>query len=111
MSLSRIFPLTTLLCYPALLFAQTKLVNPAPGAGYTLQDFIYLLLTILQFVAAPVLVVCIIYAGFLMVTAGGDEAQVTKSKTWIFWTLVGAAIIISAKVIAAFISGTVDTFN
>jgi hypothetical protein len=45
-----------------------------------------------------------------MVTAGGDEAQVTKSKTWILWCFVGAVIIISAKVIAEFIAGTVATF-
>jgi hypothetical protein len=76
----------------------------------TLKDFIFLLLDIIQLVLFPVLVVCIIYAGFLMVTAGGDEAQVTKSKTWILWCFVGAVIIISAKVIAEFIAGTVATF-
>jgi hypothetical protein len=94
---------------PLPLFAAT-LSNPVPGAGTTLEEFILLLLEILQLVLFPVLVVCIIYAGFLMVTAGGDEAQITKSKTWIVWTLVGAAIIIGAKVIALFISGTVALF-
>lgn len=103
----------TLLAFltPALVFAQgARLGNPVPKAGMTLQDFIFLLLDIIQLVLFPVLVVCIVYAGFLMVTAGGDEAQVTKSKMWIAWTLVGAVIIISAKVIAAFIAGTVATF-
>jgi heme/copper-type cytochrome/quinol oxidase subunit 2 len=95
---------------PIFAFAQMTLRNPVPGAGMTLKDFIFLLLDIIQLVLFPVLVVCIVYAGFLMVTAGGDEAQVTKSKTWILWCLVGAAIIISAKVIAEFIAGTVATF-
>ncbi len=95
---------------PAIVFAQTTLSNPVPGAGYTLEDFIFLLLDIIQLVLFPVLVVCMIYAGFLMVTAGSYEAQVSKSKLWIMWTLVGATIIISAKVIAAFISGTVAIF-
>jgi heme/copper-type cytochrome/quinol oxidase subunit 2 len=103
--------LPTLVAFlPIIAFAQVKLSNPAPGAGATLEDFIYLLLNIFQLVATPVLVVCIIYAGFLLVTAGGDESQVTKGKLWIFWTLVGAAIVISAKVIASFIKGTVETF-
>jgi heme/copper-type cytochrome/quinol oxidase subunit 2 len=103
-------PLLTILT-PVLVFAKAAtLSNPVPGAGMTLKDFIFLLLDILQLVLFPVLVVCIIYAGFLMVTAGGDEAQVTKSKMWIMWTLVGAAIIISAKVIAEFIAGTVSIF-
>lgn len=94
---------------PLSVFATT-LDNPVPGAGTTLEEFILLLLEIIQLVLFPVLVVCIIYAGFLMITAGGDEAQITKSKTWIMWTIVGAAIIISAKVIALFISGTIALF-
>ncbi len=95
---------------PLSAFAQCppgKLCNPVPGAGLTLADFIYLLLEIVQLVGVPVLVICIIYAGFLLVTAGGNEAQTTKAKTWIFWTLIGAAIILGAKVIAGFIGGTV----
>jgi heme/copper-type cytochrome/quinol oxidase subunit 2 len=103
----------TLLAFlaPALVFAQSqKLGNPVPKAGMTLQDFIFLLLDIIQLVLFPVVVVCIVYAGFLMVTAGGDEAQVSKSKVWIVWSIVGAAIIIGAKVIAGFIAGTVATF-
>ena len=109
MSYPRTITALTLGLIPASLFATT-LDNPAPGAGYTLQDFIYLLLDIVQLVGIPVLVVCIIYAGFLLMTAGGDESQVTKGKTVVLWTLVGAAIIIGAKVIAAFIAGTVATF-
>jgi len=42
------------------------------------------------------------------VTAGGDEAQTTKAKGWIFWTLIGGAIILGATVIAGFIGGTVS---
>lgn len=98
------------LATPLFVFGATTLSNPVPGGGATLEDFILLLLEILQMVLFPVLVLCIIYAGFLLVTAGGDEAQVTKSKTVIMWTLVGGAIIISAKVIQAFISSTVALF-
>lgn len=86
------------------------LSNPAPGAGNTLQDFIYLLIEIIQLIGFPILVCCIIYAGFLMVTASGNEQQVTKAKSWILWTLVGALIILGAKVIADFIYGTAILF-
>lgn len=108
--LRRIATLLTVLAPLSVFAAAATLSNPVPGAGTTLKDFIFLLLDIFQLVLFPVLVVCIIYAGFLMVTAGGDESQVTKSKMWIIWALVGAAIIISAKVIAEFIAGTVSIF-
>ena len=87
-----------------------KLTNPAPGAGATMQDFIYLLIEIIQLIGIPVLTVCIIYAGFLFVTAGGSEEQVTKAKGWIFWTLVGATIILGSRVIADVVYGTASAF-
>lgn len=107
--MSRILTALSLLLAPAMVLAAT-LRNPVPKAGMTLQDFIFLLLDILQLILLPVVVVCIVYAGFLMVTAGGDESQISKSKVWIWWALVGVAIILSAKVIATFIAGTVATF-
>jgi hypothetical protein len=96
---------------PLHLFAQTKLMNPTPGAGYTLKDFILLLIDIIQAVGIPALVVAIVYVGYLLVTAGENEKQITDAKRAIVWTLVGVAIILGATVIANFISGTVEIFE
>lgn len=90
--------------------AATTLKQPAPGSGATLQDFIAVLIKIIQAIGIPVLVVCIIYAGYIIVAAGGNEDQVTKGKTWIFWTLIGAAIIVSAQVIANLVYDTAGLF-
>jgi|GEM_PF-3032432 len=90
--------------------AMVLLSNPAPGAGATMQDFIYLLIQIMQLVGIPMLAIFIIYAGFLIVTAGGNEDQITKGKMWVLWTLVGATIILGAKVIADFVYGTALLF-
>ncbi len=103
-----IFCATTL---PLLtLAAAPKLGPPTPGAGATLQDFIALLIKIIQAVGIPMLVVAIIYAGYTLMTAGGNEEQISKAKTWIFWTLIGAAIILSAQVIADLIFATAGLF-
>lgn len=101
----------TMTLIPLQLFAQTRLQNPTPGAGYTLRDFILLLIDIIQAVGIPVLVVAIVYVGYLLVTAGENEKQITDAKRAIVWTLVGVAIVLSATVIANFISGTVDIFR
>ena len=90
--------------------AEWTLANPAPGAGDTLRDYIYLLLNIVQLVAVPALVLCIIYGGYMLVTAGGNETQTTKAKQWIVWSLVGGAIILGAEVIADIVFGTADLF-
>lgn len=38
--------------------------------------------------------VLVVYAGFLWMTAGGNEEQVTKSKTLLFQAVIGLAIIL-----------------
>ncbi len=98
--------------YPLSVFAGpfNTLNNPTPAGANTFQDYIYLLVQIAQLVGIPMLVMCIIYAGFLMVTAGGNEEQISKSKLWFLWTLVGAAIILGAKVLADLIKGTATAF-
>jgi hypothetical protein len=106
-----------LLLLPALFYAQIcvaagdwYLENPAPGAGVTLEDFVYLLINILMLVAVPALALCIIYGGYLLVSAGGNETQVTKAKQWILWSMVGGAIILGANVIADIVFGTAAPF-
>jgi hypothetical protein len=104
------FALTLFFATPAFALAQ-KLANPAPGAGTTLEDFVYLLIQIIQWVALPALAACIIYAGFILVSAGGNETEIAKGKTWIISTLVGAAIVLSARVIADIVFGTANLFQ
>lgn len=96
---------------PWLTSAQgQQLVNPTPGAGLTLSEFVLMLLDIVQLISTPILVVCLIYGGYLLVTANGNEEQVAKSKQWILWSIVGAAIILGAKVIADVVFNTASLF-
>jgi hypothetical protein len=96
---------------PLIAQAQSwTLKNPTPGGGTTLQEFVLLLLDIVQLVTTPVLVVCLIYGGFLFVSAGGNEDQVSRSKQWMLWSLVGTTIIVGAKVIAQALFNTASVF-
>lgn len=98
-----------LVLVPLSVSAQ-KLSNPTPGGGATLQDFIALLIEIIQAVGIPALVLAIIYSGFILLTAGGNEQQIVKGKTWITWTLIGAAIILSAQLISNVVFDTASQF-
>ena len=62
--------------------------------------------TIIQYVMAfigVVLAVIIVYAGYLWLTAGGNEEQVTKAKTLLKNAVIGLAIVFTAAIISAFI--------
>ena len=97
---------------PVLAFAAEtpKLSNPTPSYG-TMYDFIVALLEIVLLIGVPMIVIALIYAGFLLVTADGDEKKLEMGKLVIVWTLVGGAIILGAKVIAEFIKGTWTLFE
>ena len=59
---------------------------------------------LLSFVGV-ILVMIIIYAGFLWMTAGGNEEQVKKAKAWLTNAVVGLVIALSAYAISAFVVG------
>lgn len=110
--LAALFLGTTMALLPIAVFAlptlERGLTNPAPGAGTTLQDFVYLLIDIIQWIALPLLALLIIRAGYLLVSAGGDEKKLASGKTWLVSTLIGVVVVLGAEVIADVIFGTAE---
>jgi hypothetical protein len=78
--------------------------NPL-GSG-SLAGFIDSLLGLLIRLAVPVIALFIIWAGFLFVSARGNETQLTKAKKTLWYTLLGAAVILGAQVISGIITST-----
>lgn len=50
-------------------------------------------------------VALIVYAGYLWMTAGGEEEQITKAKSILMSSVIGLAIILSAFAITTFVIG------
>lgn len=50
-----------------------------------------------------ILIVIVIYAGFLWMTAGGDSDQTKKARDWLTNAIIGLAIVLSAYAITDFI--------
>jgi hypothetical protein len=83
-----------------------KIDNPVSGFD-DIPSLIVALLEIVMMIAAPVIAVMIIYAGFLFVTARGNATQMENAKKTLLYVVIGAAIILGAKIIAEAISGTI----
>ena len=56
-----------------------------------------------------VLLLIIIYAGFLWMTAGGDSDNVGKAKTMMINAVIGLIILLAAYAIAAFVIEALNT--
>lgn len=59
-------------------------------------------------IAIPFVALAIIYTGFMFVYARGNKTELDKAKKALQWTLIGAAVILGAYVIAEVIGNTID---
>ena len=112
----------TLVMLPVLAGAQGTITNPGSGTisnpGNKLQnplaggvDSIYkLLVLVLNNIIIPIgsviIVIMIIYSGFLFVTARGNSDKIEDAKRTLLYVVIGAAILLGSAVIAAAIGGT-----
>lgn len=86
-----------------------KVTNPldAENVGQFLLDIVDVITTL----AVPVIAIMIIYAGFLFVTAGGDENQIETAKDTALYVAIGAAIILGADLIIAVLENTTESIG
>jgi len=84
---------------------NVKLINPI--SAKTLQGFIKDLVNILLTIGIPIVALAFIYSGFLFVQARGDEEGLKKARHTFFATVIGAAILLGAWVLATAIFGTI----
>ena len=86
--------------------------NPITYAGSygtvdTVPKFLLAAVDLIFLIAVPIIVICIIYAGFIFVTAGGNETKIGKARTVITWTIIGAGVLLGAKAIELAIQNTI----
>jgi len=83
--------------------SPVDLTNPLQAK--TLQEAIDAFVKFLFYLAMAVAPILIVYAGFLILTAGGDATKIKKARQIILWTLIAVAIILFAKGFPALIKG------
>ncbi|MFA5736876.1 MAG: hypothetical protein WCX70_02650 [Candidatus Paceibacterota bacterium] len=82
--------------------------NPLKDGIDNLPGLLGLILEIMVQIGTTIVIIAIIYAGFLYTTARGNESQIRKAHTVIKGVLIGSAIILGAFVIAEVIKNTAD---
>lgn len=87
-----------------------KLENPLGDNNIgSLQDFVIKAIDMIFKILLPIAAMFIIYAGFEMVMASGNEEKLKTAKQQLLYTLLGVLIILGAWVIASAIAGTVES--
>jgi len=103
---------------PSMLFAQSGGGGGGCGGGGTgIQNpisfctfgaFIAAILDIVVTIGIPIAAIFIIYAGFLFVTARGNEQQLEKAKSALIAAIIGTAVLLGASVLANAIDATIQ---
>ncbi|MCH7782904.1 hypothetical protein IID62_07525 [candidate division KSB1 bacterium] len=65
------------------------------------------LLNVIIIIGIPIVTLAIIYAGFLFISAQGNETKISTAKNIFFWVVIGSLLILGAKALAVAIEGTV----
>lgn len=82
-----------------------KLKNPIKSD--TLQEFAKMILEGIIKIGIPILVLAVIYSGFLFVTAQGKPAEIEQAQNNLKNVLLGAAILFGAWGLAQLVTETV----
>ncbi|MFA5095100.1 MAG: hypothetical protein WC447_00325 [Candidatus Paceibacterota bacterium] len=84
---------------------NVKIVNPIHSE--TLTGLIKTILEGVIKIGMPIIVLAIIYSGFLFVRAQGNSEKLNEAKRTLLYTLIGAAILLGSWGIALLITNTV----
>ncbi len=87
---------------------QTGIVNPLGNGLNDIPSFITTIINIVLLVGIPIVTLAIIYSGFLFVQASGNSEKLGTAKKALLYSVVGAALLLGAFVLAEAIKGTVD---
>ena len=94
---------------PAPIQYNIKIDNPLAGGVDNLPALLNLIIkNIINPIGGIVAVLMIMYAGFLYVTARGNQTQITKAHQAILYAAIGAAILLGSNLVATAIQGTIE---
>lgn len=90
--------------------ASNGLVNPLNGVD-TLPEFLRAILGGVIQIGTIILIMMLVYVGFLFVAARGNSEKLQTAKSALVWTVIGGLILLGAQAIQLVIEGTVNSLR
>lgn len=83
------------------------LKNPLNGIN-SLTDLLDALIVAVVRIGTIVLVLALVYVGFLFVAAQGNEEKIRSARSALMWTVIGGLVLLGAQAISTVIKATVS---
>jgi hypothetical protein len=79
---------------------------PNPIKAGSIQDLIYLIVSIATYIGVVIAILAFIYVGFKFVAAQGNPEKISEAKKMFLWIVIGVAILIGATAITDVVKNT-----
>jgi hypothetical protein len=76
-----------------------------------LPDFLYAILQAAILFLFPIVVLMVVYTGFLFVQAQGNPEKINKARQSLLWTIIGGLIVLGSYALALMIESTVTSIT
>lgn len=94
---------------PALARAEepTRLVNLLSVGS--LEELVAKVLEVMVQVGSILLVLMLVWTGFLFVAAQGNEEEIRKARGALLWVVIGGLLLLGAQALSLIISATIES--
>lgn len=89
---------------------SVALINPL-NSGTSLESFLGSIMDFVIRIGSIVVILMIVYVGYLFVIARGNESKITEARKALLWTVIGALVLLGAKAISSGILATVQSLG
>jgi len=104
--------LVTVLSLPSFVSAQINIALENPlGEVTSVEAVLILILNAFIIIATPIIVLYIIYAGFLYVSARGNVEQTKQATASLTYAIIGAVILLGAVALSEIVANIVGSFT
>ena len=93
-----------LTCVPYLAYGQIQ----NPTKFQSLEQIVLEVVNVVQILLIMATVLYLLYAGLMFVTARGEPAKITKARDALLWGMVGAALVLAARVLVTTLQTSVN---
>ena len=94
---------------PSFMLAETinsGLNNPIGDNTGDLYALVNAVLRVVVSIGTLVVVLAVVYAGFLFIAARGNPEKINQAKSVFLWTVVGAIVLLGAEILSQVIQNT-----
>lgn len=88
-----------------------NLGNCSTADGGCLNAFLQAVLNFVIQIGTIIVILMLVYIGFKFVVAQGEPGKISEARQMLLWTVIGALILLGAKVIATGIQATVQALS